>query len=81
MNIEGCVHLLREKEPTALLGSLIGWVEQSGLGWVQVGTFHDNKNAKVTLLDNQVSLRLSFDTALSFAGWLLCLCNQNTALE
>lgn len=81
MNIEGCAHFLQEKEPTALLAIIGAWIEKDGLGWVKINTSQDNTNAKITLSDKQVSLRLSFETALELASLLLCLVRQNSAFR
>jgi hypothetical protein len=81
MSIEGCVHLLQEKEPTRLVGSMVGWVEEGGKGWISLSIEKHLESVAVTLKNREVILCFSFEIALSIASLLLCLVNQNKAIR
>jgi hypothetical protein len=81
MTIEGCIHLLQEKEPTKLVGSMAAWVEESGKGWINLSIGKHLESATVTLKKREVILAFSFEMALSIASLLLCLVNQNKAIR
>lgn len=81
MSVEGCVHLLQEKKPTQLIGSILGWIEESGSGWVKLNLLDELDNVSIATNRDKVILTFSFEIALSLAGLILCLINQNKAFR
>jgi hypothetical protein len=81
MRIEGCVHLVQEKEPLRLVGSMVAWVEENGNGWINLAIGKHLESAMVSLKKREVMLTFSFEVALSIASLLLCLVNQNRAIR
>jgi hypothetical protein len=81
MPIEGCIHLLQEKKPIQLIGSVVGWIEETGNGWVKINLVDGLENVSVTANRGILTLTFSFEIALLLAGWLLCLINQNKAFR
>ena len=77
----GSVKLIQEREPTKLIGSIIGGTCPNGYGKVTMGFFNDDRYVVAKSDAKRTVIKIKEDVALEIAKHILYVVSENRALR